>query len=83
MNSKKQASKIKRVCRGSGDQAATHVEKKEREREKLQKERRNKNLALFHLISSYVIWLKNVCLQVRAPPVRKRLLKTLHSSLLH
>lgn len=65
-------------------QAATQTEEREREIvEREKKKKKNKNLALFQLISSYIIWLKNICLQVRAPPVRKRLLKTLHGSLLH
>lgn len=76
MNSKKQASKIKCARRGSADQA-------NRIREKLWNEKRNKKITLFQLISSYVIWLKNICLRVKAPSVTKRLLKKLHSSLLH
>lgn len=45
---------------------------KEGETRKTVEKRWNKNLALVQLISSYVIWVKNVCLQVRAPPVRKK-----------
>lgn len=48
-------------------------QKKEGERtQKWWKARRNKTPALVQLISSYVIWLRNVCLQVRAPPVQKK-----------
>lgn len=47
-------------------------QKKEGETQKWWKARRNKTPALVQLISSYVIWLRNVCLQVRTPPVRKK-----------
>lgn len=43
-------------------------ENRARDLEKQQKMRGNKNLGLAQRISSYVICLKNVCLQVRAPP---------------
>lgn len=83
MNSKRKASKIKHMCSGLNDQAAAQIEKHKRKSQKERRKKRNKYIGLFPLISSYVIWLKNICLQVRAPPVRKRLLKTLHGSLLH
>lgn len=47
-------------------------QEKEGETQKWRKARRNKTPALVQLISSYVIRLRNVCLQVRAPPVRKK-----------
>lgn len=47
-------------------------QKKEGETQKWWKARRNKTPALVQLISSYVNRLRNVCLQVRAPPVRKK-----------
>lgn len=47
-------------------------QKKEGETRKWWKARRNKTPALVQLISSYVIRLRNVCLQVRAPPDRKK-----------
>lgn len=80
MNSKKQASEIKRVCTGVG-RPGSNPNRKMGERNHGMK--KGIKPTLFQLISSYVIQIKNICLQVRAPSVGKRLLKKLHGSLLH
>lgn len=80
MNSKKQASEIKLARTGVG-QPGSSPNRKMGERNHGMK--KGIKPTLFQLISSYVIRIKNICLQVRALSVGKRLLKKLHSSLVH
>lgn len=80
MNSKKQASEIKRARTGVGRPGSSPNRKMGERNHGMKKEIKP---TLFQLISSYVIRIKNICLQVRALSVGKRLLKKLHGSLLH
>lgn len=80
MNSKKQASEIKRARMGVGRPDSSPNRKMGGRNHGMKK---GIKPTFFQLISSYVIQIKNICLQVRALSVGKRLLKKLHGSLLH
>lgn len=73
MNFKRQASKNETSSKGN-----KVSNQNRRKQEKWQKDLRRKAIKIrrFQLISSYVIWLKNICLQVRALPVREGFLKS-------